>query len=38
MTKLWEDVREEACRLYLSGKTLSEVKDHLESKFNFKAS
>ena len=38
MTKSWEEVRKEACRLYLSGKTLSEVREHIEAKFNFKAS
>jgi hypothetical protein len=37
MTKSWEGIREEACRLYLSGKPLSQVQKQIEAKFGFKA-
>ena len=37
MTKSWEDIRPEACRLYLSGQTLSQVRIEIEAKFDFKA-
>lgn len=38
MTKSWEGVRQEACRLYVNGATLQQVEDRMKEKHNFKAS
>ncbi len=38
MTKSWDDVRQEASRLYVQGATLSQVQARLESNFGFRAS
>lgn len=38
MTKSWEDVRAETCRLYAEGKSLEQIRKHLDHARKFDAS